>query len=166
MLDKMEKLFLKVSSVIPSFALLLMMFMVVVEVISREIFGYSFQVVHELTGYLLVGIVFVGVTYSFENGSFVKIDMLYSRFSPKWKKSMDKLFIILLIIYTSILTYYIIILNLNSFYLKSSSTSILRTPLYLPQFLMSFGMIVFILYLLIVLLKLFATSEKNALGGE
>ncbi|MCM3716513.1 TRAP transporter small permease [Alkalihalobacillus oceani] len=154
MIDRLIKGILTGSSFIASVTLLFMMIIIVGEIIARVLFSHSFQVVHELSAYLLVAIIFVGAAFSFQSGSFVRIEILREKYPHKIKKIIEMIFMAILLIYLAVLTYFISILTINSYTLGSSSTSVMRTPLYLPQSLMMFGMLLFFVYVLLRFFKL------------
>lgn len=134
-------------------ALLVMVLMVVVEILARTFFMYSFLVVDEMVGYLMVTIVFLGLIFSFDNDGFVRVESFYSRFTNKVRWIVDILFLFFLFLYSSTLTYYIVKLNFRSYVMESKSFSSLQTLLYIPQLSMSIGIFSFTLYVVLVLSK-------------
>lgn len=114
---------------------------------------YSFLVVDEMVGYLMVTIVFLGLIFSFDNDGFVRVESFYSRFTNKVRWIVDILFLFFLFLYSSTLTYYIVKLNFRSYVMESKSFSSLQTLLYIPQLSMSIGIFSFTLYVVLVLSK-------------
>lgn len=141
------------SMILSVTALLVMVLMVVVEILARTFFMYSFLVVDEMVGYLMVTIVFLGLIFSFDNDGFVRVESFYSRFTNKVRWIVDILFLFFLFLYSSTLTYYIVKLNFRSYVMESKSFSSLQTLLYIPQLSMSIGIFSFTLYVVLVLSK-------------
>jgi len=145
---------LKLASITLSVtALFLMVLMVMVEITARTFFQFSFLVVDEMAGYLMVAMVFLGLIFSFDSESFVRVEAFYSNYTGKFKSTIDLIFLIIILIYSSTLTYYIVKLNISSYQLESKSFSYIQTLLYIPQLSMSIGLIGFCLYLVLVILK-------------
>ena len=153
MVDSIISKIKTLSIIISVSSLLVMVFIVVVEIISRTLFSHSFMIADEYSSYLLSMIVFLGLINAFDSGSFVKVEIVYSKYSDNIKKYVDSFFLILLLLYSLVLTIYIIMLNYDSFRMNLKSISLLETPLYIPQFFMSFGIVLFDIYLILKLIK-------------
>ncbi|MBP1932132.1 TRAP transporter small permease [Ammoniphilus resinae] len=153
MIDSMIQRLKSASITLSVAALFLMVLMVMVEITARTFFQFSFLVVDEMAGYLMVAMVFLGLIYSFDSESFVRVEAFYSKYTGKFKSTIDLIFLIIVFIYSSTLTYYIVKLNISSYQLESKSFSYIQTLLYIPQLSMSIGLIGFCLYLVLVILK-------------
>jgi TRAP-type C4-dicarboxylate transport system permease small subunit len=128
---------------------MIMVLLIMVEVILRNLFGISTLIADEMSGYLLVVIVFWGATISFESESFVRVEVLYSKYGPKIRKIMDCLFLFFAIVFSVTLSIFLWKLTIDSLRLNSTSNSIVQTPLFIPQLFMSFGIGLFDLYLVL-----------------
>jgi TRAP-type C4-dicarboxylate transport system permease small subunit len=155
---KIQDVLKRLSTILCVIALSLMVLLVVVEILLR-IFGMSTLISDEFAGYFMVVIVFCGATISFADGKFVMVDALYNLFTGKVKFWVDIVFHIVLITYATLLSIYIWRFNLSSVLLNSKSYSVIETPLYIPQFFMSLGILCFDLYVLIRICQL--TTRKR-----
>jgi len=156
---KIQDVLKRLSTILCVIALSLMVLLVVVEILLR-IFGMSTLISDEFAGYFMVVIVFCGATLSFADGKFVMVDALYNLFTGNVKFWVDIVFHIVLITYATLLSIYIWRFNLSSVLLNSKSYSVIETPLYIPQFFMSLGILCFDLYVLIRICQL-ATRKRG-----
>lgn len=82
-----------------------MMGVLLFESISRGIFDKPHIWVVEMAQFLLAAYYFLGGAYSIQTGSHVRMDLLYSRWSPRGKAIADVITAILLLYYLAILLY-------------------------------------------------------------
>ena len=68
---------------------LLMTALIVLEMVSRSFFGTSWGWVYDLSGWLLAAYVFLGGAWTLQRGQFVRVDILFMRFSPRVKALVD-----------------------------------------------------------------------------
>ena len=161
MIDKQIALLRKISASIAAISIIILMIMTVAEVVARTFFSYSFLVVDELSGYIMAICVFFGLVYSFDSNSFVRVELLYEKYKGLPKKIIDLILLIILIVYSYGLNYFMFKLVKSSFLLDSTAPTILETPIYIPQFITLLGLIIYNLYLLLVLLKQFQSFGKE-----
>ena len=147
MLDKTMEAIRKFTLNISVAAILIMAVMEILEIFARSFFNFSFLVVDEFAGYLMSCMVFMGLANSYHEGSFVRVEAVYSRFKGRFKRILDGV--------------YTFILNYKSFERELVSTGYYMTPLAIPQFFMSLGIILFFIYLILDFVKMIKTK-----GGE
>src|SRR5699024_8350998 len=117
-------------------SLILMTVLIVVEIISRSFFNWSTLIADEVSGYLNAAIVYLGLAYTFKKDGFVKVTILYNFLSSKVKKILDITSPILALLF-SLTFIYIIINSVSRVYFRyTTSTGLLRIPLYIPQSVM------------------------------
>src|SRR5690625_6219999 len=85
------------------------------EIISRSLFNYSTLIADEYSGYLNVAIPLFGLAYTFKTEGFIKIKILYDKFSNNTKKMLDIISMVMGLFYSIILLYYISIMVLQSY---------------------------------------------------
>ncbi|MBW2066345.1 MAG: TRAP transporter small permease subunit, partial [Deltaproteobacteria bacterium] len=73
------------------FLLLAIMFLLVAEVISRRFFSRSFTGTYEVVQFMLVTLVFLGVAYTGTKKDHIVVDLVLSRFSPRFQHLVDSL---------------------------------------------------------------------------
>lgn len=154
-----ENLFLQISNVI----LFLMMLIIFLDGILRYLFKSPIPGGHDFVElYLIVAIVFFGMSATFKAGRHITIDIFVNKyFNEKAKKYLhvfsdliSLIFIVLLFIYSSIFTY-------NSWINNEIMTGIVNWPLYTAYVLVPIGLIVFIFRILISLFE-HLKSLKNS----
>ena len=150
-----------ISQAVSSVSVIVMMIIVMMEIVARTFFQYSFLVMDEMSGYLMAATVFLGAVYAFDSGSFIRVEFLYEKSPEIVKRVLNIVFAAVVLVYCFLLTYYMIRLNLSDYRLGSTSTSILRTPLYIPKLSMSFGMVMFDLYLVLYFFRTLMTGGRQ-----
>lgn len=130
-----------------------MMLLTVVEIVSRSLFNFSFQVTDELSGYLLVGLTFLAVAAALDENALFRVefffDRLPSRLAPVFRLVFDGLSLAVALI----LEYELASLVVTSFVRDNRSLSLLSVPLYIPQFVMPVGMAALIFMFAVAILK-------------
>jgi C4-dicarboxylate transporter, DctQ subunit len=82
-----------------------LVFTVSYEVVSRGIFGIPTMWSFDISSYLMLFIIFLGVAYVFQINRYVKIDFLYDFVSPKGRRFIDIIDPVLSLIWIGILTW-------------------------------------------------------------
>src|SRR5699024_5220830 len=86
---------------------------------------------------------------TFKTEGFIKITVLYDFFPKKLKYLVDIISMILALVYSSILLYYVCIKVYTSFKTEGSSLYIIETPLYILESVIVLGLISFIVQILL-----------------
>jgi TRAP-type C4-dicarboxylate transport system permease small subunit len=119
--------------------LLAMVVVVATEVVTRNLFGFSFQVSDELGGYIIVAISFLSLCVCQANDTFHHVAFVQNRLSPRGRL-VSRLFFDLLCLATCVLiTWQLARLELNSWKSGDMAPTELMTPLWIPQILMAAG---------------------------
>jgi TRAP-type C4-dicarboxylate transport system permease small subunit len=104
---KIKKLFLMIENGIHIFAYIsvfVMMLAITTDAIARSFFNSPIQGTYEVVGmYLMVIVVFLGISHSFKKGEHVNITLLYQYFSEKTKLFVDSFGLLLSILFFSII---------------------------------------------------------------
>ena len=120
-------------------ALVLIMLLVFGEVVLRNLFGRSTMVADEMSGYLNVAVVFLGLAYALKERSFIRVEIVYQTLRGHWQ-TFARWFILL-----ASMAYALVVLVYMWRYVRYSwsagivSTDVSQTPLYLPQALIVIG---------------------------
>ena len=77
-----------------------------VEILGRWIFSFTTRGSEELTAFMLVGVTFLGLGYTFAQGGHITIDLVYKRLSPGWQKIMSIFHGLVGILFCGAVTYY------------------------------------------------------------
>ena len=117
-----------------------MIAIVTLEVITRNLFGFSFQISDELGGYIIVLISFLSLCVCQVNQSFHHVEFLQARLSRRGRAASRVVFDLICLVLCGILLWQMIRLTLNSFASEDVAPTPLMTPLWLPQALMPLGL--------------------------
>lgn len=72
-----------------SYAVLAILFVIILDMVVRALLGRSLVWVTELNAWLQVALVFLGGPYALAKGSFVRVDALYANYSDRTKAIFD-----------------------------------------------------------------------------
>ena len=125
--------------ILSSIAVLAMLALISLEVIMRNIFNTSTLIADEVGGYLMVLVSFMGLSYTFKSGKFVRVVFLLRFFSSGMRDVIYLISLIMGIIYSLILSYEFWIFVMSSFHWGEVSVQTLRFPLYIPRMFMALG---------------------------
>ena len=134
------------------FCLIAMMLIITAEVVVRQFFNFSFYVVDEYSGYLLVSLVFFGVGHSFSSGSMIRVTFLRDAMIIRLRNALSLVFSILCLFYSVILAIQYTRLIYSS-YSRGIGSAFSGTPTYIPQISMALGTIILIGVIVYCLVK-------------
>lgn len=129
----------EVSARFAELLMLAMMVMITVEITCRSLAGFSLLLVDEVAGYVLVAILFLGVTASFRSGSLLRVEFIINRLPPGARLWLDGTFDLIGFVFVAILDYAMIRFVLSTFERDMHAPTLLGTPLYIPQLVMPVG---------------------------
>src|SRR3546814_388454 len=127
--------------------------MITAEVICQSIFGFSLFVTEEVSGYLLVAIVFLGMPLTLAEGSLFRVEFLMGKASRTGQEILLLVFNLLSLGVAVILDAQLIDLVIGSWARGVEASTVLATPLYIPQTVMVVGMTMVVLVLLAQILR-------------
>ena len=139
----------KACTAIAGGCLVVMLVIIVIGVFSRYIFNLPFYFVEEYSGYLLVGIGFLGAGYAFHKGVHIKVDSVVERLPRRARAGLETITTLIGICILAILTWSGAKLFLMDFRGRVVSSTIMQTPLWIPE---SFVLIGWVLLLLMLIL--------------
>jgi len=67
-----------------------LLLLILLDITLRNVFTSTLTWSHEVSGLLLLSIFFIDLPYCLSKSEFLKVDLLYSYFSPIWKKLVQK----------------------------------------------------------------------------
>jgi TRAP-type C4-dicarboxylate transport system permease small subunit len=129
-------------------AVVLILALVCVEVLLRSLFGRSTMIADEMGGYLNVAVIYFGLAYTFREGGFIRVELLYDRLRGATRRTAQWLILLASIGYVAALTFYMARQALYSFENDIRSVDFSQTPLFLPQLLVVVGCLLMLLQLL------------------
>ncbi len=122
-------------------ALVVMLVLIAVDIVTRSLLNFSFEVSDEVGGYMLVVICFVSLSACQVNGSFHQVELVQARLSPRGRSISQLIFGILSLAACTLLAWQFIRLELSSWRFGDVAPTYLATPLWLPRLPMALGMI-------------------------
>jgi len=160
----------KIGIVMAGVCLLLMTGLICFEVIARSFFDYSTGVCDEMSAYLLIAVTFFGVSYTFKEDGFIRVDIIYTRIPEKWRNLLDISLYLLSFVYVITVLLYVWKYWMRTYMLQMTSNYISRTPLYIPQTVMVIGMFLLVLQMILCFCKLLikkrATEQNSPKVGD
>ncbi len=156
MLSRLKTLSKELSTIggyISSSLLILLVILTMIEIIGRSFFDYSTMISDEYSGYLYLATVFFGLSYAFEQGSHIRINLLTSRFSEKTQEWIDVYAGLISLSVMLFVLYYCWVFMMDSYKMEMLSENFSETPLYLTQIPMPIGIALFAFSFIVFSLK-------------
>jgi TRAP-type C4-dicarboxylate transport system permease small subunit len=122
-------------------AILVMGAIVITEIVTRNLFGFSFEMSEELGGYIIVGITFLSLPVCQVYRSYHHVQFVQSRLSPRWQALSHVLFDLLSLTFCLILLWQLCRFVANTYRSEDVAPTLLATPLWIPQALMPLGIL-------------------------
>ena len=141
--------------------LLAMVLMIGREAIGRYFFNAPTGWVVELSGFLLVGVVFIAGGFILQHDAHLRVDIFYVRMPRRARAAVDVLGYLLGIPYLSLLLWQGALLALRAFE-SGERTMIMRWPLYLPELLVPLGVALLLAQLLLQLVRMLRVLRAPA----
>jgi TRAP-type C4-dicarboxylate transport system permease small subunit len=122
-------------------ALVVMLVLVAVDIVTRWLLNFSFEVSDEVGGYMLVVITFVSLSACHINGSFHEVEFVQARLSPRGRSLSHLVFGLLSLAACTLLAWHYLRFELSSWRFGDVAPTYLATPLWLPRAAMAIGML-------------------------
>jgi TRAP-type C4-dicarboxylate transport system permease small subunit len=131
----------KTCMVICEIAILVMGAIVILELITRNLFSYSFEMSDELGGYIIVGITFLSLPVCQVYRSYHHVQFIQARLSPRLQAVSHLLFDALSLLFCCVLLWQLTRFVLTTHRTEDVAPTLLATPLWIPQAIMPIGML-------------------------
>ena len=122
-------------------ALVVMLVLVAVDIVTRWVFNFSFEVSDEVGGYMLVVICFVSLSACHVNGSFHEVEFVQARLTARGRSISQLVFGLLSLAACGLLAWQFARFELSSWRFGDMGPTYLSTPLWLPRLAMVLGMV-------------------------
>ncbi|MBK8073004.1 MAG: TRAP transporter small permease [Ramlibacter sp.] len=122
-------------------SLVAMVVVIGTEVVARSVFHYSFEVVDELGGYLLVALSFLSLAPALKAGAFHRVELVQQRLSPRGKRISRKVFLVLSLAFGLIMSFTIGRYVWRTFSQGEVASTGWQTPLWIPMLPMLAGIV-------------------------
>lgn len=108
------------------------------EVVGRYVFNAPTDWVVELDGYLLVALVYLAGGYILLTGGHLRVDLLYSRFTPRGRARVDLVSMFLALPFLGFVIWQGSILAWDAWW-RSDRSVVMAWPLWLPELMVPLG---------------------------
>lgn len=120
-------------------ALAVMLAVIGLDIATRALLNFSFEISDELGGYMLVVITFVSLPVCQINDSFHHVEFVQSRLSARGRAVSHVIFDALSLAFCALLLWQLGRFELSSWRFDDHAPTYLATPLWLPRFAMAAG---------------------------
>ncbi len=128
-----------VCMVICEIAIGVMGSIVILELITRNLFDFSYEMSEELGGYIIVGITFLSLPVCQVYRSYHHVQFIQSRLSPRLRAMSHLSFDVLSLMFCALLLWQLTRFVLQSWHSGDVAPTLLATPLWIPQMVMPIG---------------------------
>ena len=141
--------------------LMVLMFMILVEVLTRYILRSPLSIAEEYGGYMLVAITFLGLGYTWKERGHVRVEWVINVLSPKAQSWLRLITVIMATAFALIMIKASYDLVSYSYLFGTRSGSWLRTPLIWPQIVLIIGAVLLFVQLIAELIRAVANLKKT-----
>lgn len=131
------------------------------EVITRYLVGDSSMWVTEVAGYLLAGALFLGMGRVYRVDGHVRMSVLIDAVSPKKANVLLLISDAVVLVFAIVMLWQTWSLTIDSYMFNWRSSTNLEVRLYLPQALMTFGALIFLVEVFLTAYKRIQSVNKN-----
>jgi TRAP-type transport system small permease protein len=142
-------------------ALIVMLGVIGVDIITRAVLNFSFEVSDELGGYMLVVIAFVSLPVCQVNDSFHHVEFVQSRLSARGRAISHVIFDLLSLACCMALLWQLVRFEMSSWRFGDRAPTYLATPLWIPRFAMVVGAAALLLALVRTLVANIARLKRS-----
>jgi TRAP-type transport system small permease protein len=120
-------------------ALIVMLGVIGLDILTRALLNFSFEISDDLGGYMLVVIAFVSLPVCQVNDSFHHVEFVQSRLSPRGRAVSHVIFDLLSLAFCAALVWQLGRLEITSWRFGDQAPTYLATPLWIPRLAMVVG---------------------------
>ena len=141
--------------------LMVLMFMILIEVLTRYILQSPLSIAEEYGGYMLVAITFLGLGYTWKERGHVRVEWVINALSLKAQSWLRLITIIMATAFALIMIKASYDLVSYSYLFGARSGSWLRTPLIWPQIVLIIGAVLLFIQLIAELIRAVGNLKKT-----
>jgi len=139
----------------------LMMLSIIIDVVMRHIFNSPTTWADEVSCYLLVGITFLGASYTLKFEGHIRVEAIIVKMKPGIRKYVEISLDILSFLFLAFFALQAFKLVADSYSSVRIAPTLLRTPLYVPQVFFAIGLTWFALQLAVKILQNFKENKPE-----
>lgn len=148
------------------FALLILTFLMTVSVFARYLFNSPLLFADELSIYLFLVIIFLGLEYTWIKREHIRIEFIIQHIPAKIQNYYEGVLHIIWLFFSALLLAGTLNLVISFYQQNVHSFTVLETALWIPALIMPIGMIIFLIRLLVdtyqYIRKLFVSKNSSA----
>lgn len=122
-------------------AIVMLAVLVVAEIITRNVFGFSMELSDEVGGYIIVGVTFLSLSVCQTSRSYHHVEMVLSRVPRRGQAGLRLFYDLLSLAFAGVMIWQLGRIELRSFQSGDTAPTVLATPIWLPQLFMVVGML-------------------------
>lgn len=122
-------------------ALLVMLATIGLDIVTRTIFHFSFEISDEFGAYMLVAITFLSLSVCQVNGAFHRVELVQARLSERGRAVSDLVFDALALGFSCLYLYQLARFTLRSWGTGDQAPTLVATPLWIPRLAMVIGVL-------------------------
>ena len=142
------------SGFLAALGLLTMALMMCYEIVVRYVFNSPTAWVTEISTYLLVAVVFLGLACAQRNNSHVQVELWVDRLSRKSRLTIEQITQWISLFFVGVLGWQMASFNVREFVNGTRDWGLLSTPQWIPEMSVSVGLGIFVLSILVDLYRL------------
>jgi TRAP-type C4-dicarboxylate transport system permease small subunit len=131
----------KICMWICEIAIVAMGAIVILEIVTRNLFNFSFEMSDELGGYIIVGITFLSLPVCQVYRSYHHVQFIQARLSPRVQAFSHLLFDALSLLFCFVMLWQLTRFVAATYRSEDIAPTLLATPLWIPQAIMPIGML-------------------------
>jgi TRAP-type transport system small permease protein len=122
-------------------ALLVMLAIIGLDIVTRYLFHFSFEISDEFGAYMLVAMTFLSLSVCQVNGAFHRVELVQARLSPRGRALSDLVFDALALGFSLLYLYQLGRFTVRSWSVGDQAPTLLATPLWIPRLAMVLGIL-------------------------
>jgi TRAP-type C4-dicarboxylate transport system permease small subunit len=123
-------------------ALITMLLVIGVDIATRYLLNFSFEIADEIGGYMLVVMTFVSLSVCQVNNAFHQVELVQARLGPVGRTISAAIFDVLSFSFAALLLWQLVKLERSSYRFGEKAPTYLETPLWIPRLAMAIGVAV------------------------
>lgn len=122
-----------------SIFMLFIVILIFVEIILRTFFHTSTFISDEYSAYFFVGVVMMGLSYTFKENGHIRITILTSKMPQKIEFVLEIISLVIILIILGFLIYHSALMIYDGYVLDMRADTVVETKLFIPQIFMAAG---------------------------
>ena len=133
----------KLGAGLSSVLMLLIVMLIFLEIILRTFFNTSTFIADEYSGYFFVGLVMMGLSYTFKENGHIRITILTTRIPKKASFILEILSLFIVTAVLVFLIYHSAFMIYDGYILDMRADTVAETKLFIPQIFLILGFVLF-----------------------